>query len=217
MYQNATFIPLTNTRGDVEHICIIIYDVTDVAVNKKELEQLNKKLEQVSQTDSLTQLANRGHWEHTLRQEFLRTKRSGGCSTLLMFDIDHFKKVNDEYGHSCGDEALRHIAKLLKGTLRETDIAGSNGGEEFAIILPCTDIEGALLVAEQIRQAISELTIVHNGHTIPLTVSIGVSETIIESDEHPMLLLEQADKALYKAKRSGRNKVCYYPLETDEI
>ena len=94
MYQNATFIPLTTTTGEVSHICIIIYDVTDEAVNKKELEEANSKLELMSRTDALTQLTNRGFWEQKLRKEYMRIVRSGGCSTLLMFDIDHFKNVN---------------------------------------------------------------------------------------------------------------------------
>ncbi|MBH0092835.1 sensor domain-containing diguanylate cyclase [Pseudoalteromonas sp. SCQQ13] len=209
MYQNATFIPLTNTRGDVEHICIIIYDVTDVAVNKKELEQLNKKLEQVSQTDSLTQLANRGHWEHTLRQEFLRTKRSGGCSTLLMFDIDHFKKVNDEYGHSCGDEALRHIAKLLKGTLRETDIAGRYGGEEFAITLLDTDKQGATIIAERLRELIAATPVAYKDQLVSMTVSIGIASYSNEFKNHERWI-EAADKALYNSKHNGRNSITMF-------
>ncbi|MBB1437752.1 GGDEF domain-containing protein, partial [Shewanella sp. SG41-4] len=168
--------------------------------------------------DSLTGVKNRSAFDRRLIAEGRISRRQQTSMSLLMIDIDKFKNINDQHGHLTGDYAIKTIASTLcEYVKRPTDLVSRFGGEEFAIILPCTDIDGAMLVAEQIRQAISELTIVHNGHTIPVTVSIGVSETIIDSDEHPMLLLEQADKALYQAKRSGRNKVCYYPLETDEI
>ncbi|MBE0378661.1 sensor domain-containing diguanylate cyclase [Pseudoalteromonas prydzensis] len=209
MYQNATFIPLSNTMGEVGHICIIIYDVTDVAVNKKELEEVNRKLEQVSQTDALTQLANRGHWENTLRQEFLRIKRSGGCSTLLMFDIDHFKKVNDEYGHRCGDEALRNIADLLRKTLRETDIAGRYGGEEFAVTLLDTDRQGAEIFAERLRSLIENSSIYFDKQQIKLTISIGFA-CFQERFERHEKWIEAADKALYFSKENGRNCITAY-------
>ena len=209
MYQNATFIPLTNVRGEVEHICIIIYDVTDIAVNKKELEELNKKLEQVSQTDSLTQLANRGHWEHLLHQEFLRTKRSEGCCSLLIFDIDHFKKVNDDFGHSAGDEALRHIASLLKTALRETDIAGRYGGEEFVVTLLDTDKQGAIVFAERLRQLIETSPAKYNEHTLHLAISVGIACFDDQFKDHERWI-EAADKALYHSKETGRNKVSVY-------
>jgi len=209
MYQNATFIPLTNVRGEVEHICIIIYDVTDIAVNKKELEELNKKLEQVSQTDSLTQLANRGHWEHLLHQEFLRTKRKEGCCSLLIFDIDHFKKVNDDFGHSAGDEALRHIASLLKTALRETDIAGRYGGEEFVVTLLDTDKQGAIVFAERLRQLIETSPAKYNEHTVHMAISVGIACFDDQFKDHERWI-EAADKALYHSKETGRNKVSVY-------
>ena len=209
MYQNATFIPLTNIRAEVSHICIILYDVTDIAVNKKELEDLNVRLEQVSQTDSLTQLYNRGHWESTLKQEFLRTKRNGGSSALLMFDIDRFKVVNDEYGHTCGDEALRHLSKLLKTTLRETDIAGRYGGEEFVVTLLDTDEKGAEIFAERLRVLIEQSPVMYKQLEVKVTVSIGFACFSNEFKDHERWI-EAADKAMYQSKKNGRNKVTAY-------
>ena len=209
MYQNATFIPLTNIRAEVSHICIILYDVTDIAVNKKELEDLNARLEQVSQTDSLTQLYNRGHWESTLKQEFLRTKRNGGSSALLMFDIDRFKVVNDEYGHTCGDEALRHLSKLLKTTLRETDIAGRYGGEEFVVTLLDTDEKGAEIFAERLRVLIEQSPVMYKQLEVKVTVSIGFACFSNEFKDHERWI-EAADKAMYQSKKNGRNKVTAY-------
>ena len=209
MYQNATFIPLTNIRAEVSHLCIILYDVTDIAVNKKELEDLNARLEQVSQTDSLTQLYNRGHWESTLKQEFLRTKRNGGSSALLMFDIDRFKVVNDEYGHTCGDEALRHLSKLLKTTLRETDIAGRYGGEEFVVTLLDTDEKGAEIFAERLRVLIEQSPVMYKQLEVKVTVSIGFACFSNEFKDHERWI-EAADKAMYQSKKNGRNKVTAY-------
>ncbi len=209
MYQNATFIPLTNIRSEVTHVCIILYDVTDEAVNKLELEEANKKLEQLSRTDALTGLYNRGFWEENFKREFKRVKRAGGPTCLLMFDIDHFKHINDSFGHATGDEALREIAKLLKANLRESDVAGRYGGEEFAVTLVDTDLDGAKVYAERLRQSIEKAIIKHDEVELQLTVSIGIALC----EEHFTRFeqwLESADKALYKSKSNGRNQVNVY-------
>lgn len=209
MYQNATLIPLTNTRGEVSHICIIIYDVTDVAVNKKELEEANRKLALMSQTDALTKLNNRGYWESTLRQEFMRIKRNSGSSTLLIFDIDHFKKVNDEHGHHCGDLALQHIADLLRKILREADIAGRYGGEEFVVTLLDSDNKGAHIFAERLRSLIETTPFIYEGQKVNMTVSIGYAccdESFVRYEKW----IEAADKALYFSKENGRNCATAY-------
>ncbi|OHU87739.1 MULTISPECIES: sensor domain-containing diguanylate cyclase [Pseudoalteromonas] len=212
MYQNSTIIPLSMVTGEVGHICIIIYDVTDEAMNKIELEKANHELERISRTDSLTQLANRGYWEAGLRNEFLRLKRSNGCSSLLMFDIDHFKTVNDEYGHSGGDEAIRHISDLLKKTLRETDTAGRYGGEEFAVTLVDTDAEGAKVFAERLRNLIEKSSIFYDEQQIKITVSVGFATYSPKFNKHEQWI-EAADMALYHSKESGRNQVTQYTPE----
>ena len=190
----------------------------ELEITLRELHEVNQKLTEQNTIDSLTGVKNRNAFDRRLIAEGRISRRQQTPMALLMIDIDKFKNINDQYGHLTGDYSIKMIAHTLTEFLkRPTDLVSRFGGEEFAIILPSTDSEGALLVAEQIRQAISEQDITHNGQHIPLTVSIGVSADIIDSDEHPMLLLEQADKALYQAKRSGRNKVCYYALKADQI
>ncbi|GAB3004117.1 sensor domain-containing diguanylate cyclase [Psychrosphaera aestuarii] len=209
MYQNATFIPLTNTMGAVTHICIIIYDVTDVAVSKLELEEVNTELKRLSQTDRLTNLNNRGFWEECLKKEFQRQRRTHNISSLLIFDIDHFKNVNDSYGHAAGDEAILHLAKVLKQNLRETDIGGRYGGEEFAVILPETDARHAAVFAERVRRSVEASTVIFNEVEIKFTVSLGIAEFHSDFNSHQKWI-EAADSALYVAKSNGRNQVRAY-------
>ena len=151
MYQNTTFIPLLSASGEVTHLCLLVYDVTDSAIHKSDLEQVNSELATLSQTDGLTKLFNRTHWERCLLAEYKRWTRSQQQSSLLMLDIDHFKRVNDEYGHMVGDEVIKHLASAIKDCVRETDIAGRYGGEEFTVMLPDTDSEGARVFAERLR------------------------------------------------------------------
>ena len=156
MYQNTTFIPLTSATGVVTHLCLIIYDVTDNAVNKQNLEQANAELAVLSQTDGLTGLYNRTHWEQCLKAEYKRWSRSQNPSCLVMVDIDHFKNVNDKFGHMVGDEVIRHISSLIQHHIRETDISGRYGGEEFAILLADCTLENAHIFAERVRKEVEE-------------------------------------------------------------
>ncbi|ATC95271.1 diguanylate cyclase [Pseudoalteromonas tunicata] len=209
MYQNSTFIPLTNVRGEVSHICIIIYDVTDEAINKKELEEANHKLESLSRIDRLTGLYNRGFWEESLKKEAKRLQRNEGQSCLLMLDVDHFKRINDEFGHSGGDAALRHIADVLKKTLRESDLIGRFGGEEFAVTLVDTDVEGGKVFAERVRKILAESTIIFDNNQIKLTISLGLAPYKKSYLQHEQWIAD-ADKALYYSKENGRNRVTVY-------
>lgn len=206
MYQNSTIFPLTNSRGEVTNLCLIIYDVTDVAVSRLELESMNHRLHQLSKTDFLTQLHNRGSWENTLVQEYKRIQRHQHVSSLLMIDIDHFKRVNDDYGHAAGDEVIREIAKLVKKNLRETDIAGRYGGEEFAVLLVDTPEEQAVYFAERLRKSVEKTAIRHHELSIQCSVSIGIAQSAKTMENHRQWI-EHADKALYFSKANGRNRV----------
>jgi diguanylate cyclase (GGDEF)-like protein len=173
-----------------------------------EHKQLEKKLESQAQVDYLTNLSNRRYFMEQAEMELSRSRRFGKSLSLLMMDIDFFKKVNDKHGHNAGDEVLRKLADVCRQTLRTVDIVGRMGGEEFAIILPETEMVKALEAAERLRESIAQAKVpMESGLSLQFTVSIGVTSQIYLNDNIDVLL-SQADKALYKAKESGRNKVC---------
>ena len=163
----------------------------------------NQELERLARVDGLTGLQNRKSANERLRQEFLRLKRSGSHYAVLFMDIDHFKEINDTYGHETGDQVLRHFASVLEDSLRETDFVARYGGEEFLAILSDTSAEGALTIAEKIRSTVAN-------QTVPMarrvTVSIGVAMALGE-DKNEEEAVRRADSALYQAKEAGRNLV----------
>lgn len=206
MFQNSTIIPLLDSQANVEHICLIIYDVTDTAINKLGMESANEQLEALSQTDHLTGLNNRGHWEKCLYDEFKRYQRYDAVSSLVILDIDHFKNINDTYGHTVGDDAIRAVSQIIQEASRDVDIPGRYGGEEFCIILPGTDEAGAITFSNRLRQQIEGMVVESEGHSVKFTISLGVCQA------HPKLTtptswIEQADQGLYQSKENGRNQV----------
>lgn len=205
MYQNTCIIPLQSAQADKQFICLIVYDVTDIAIGKKDLIKANNNLAKIGRTDALTQLYNRGHWEDLCIDEFARGQDSETPSSLIMLDIDHFKVVNDTYGHQAGDDVIRQTSGLLRKSIRDSDIAGRYGGEEFTILLPKTCAKNAAIVAEQIRATIEGHTVHTEGHSINFTVSLGVAECQPIFTKHTEWI-EAADKALYKCKEGGRNQ-----------
>jgi two-component system cell cycle response regulator len=159
--------------------------------------------EEAAFTDHLTGLANRRRFERQLEREVSRTQRFGHLFALLMLDIDHFKQLNDTYGHQAGDDAIQRLSKVLQAETRGIDVVARIGGEEFAIILVETNLSGGLEVAERLRGAIAEIEIPQVGH---MTASFGVAEFPTSATSAPDIL-KAADIALYQAKGSGRNKV----------
>lgn len=131
MYQNVTILPLSSLNGEVTHLSMIVYDVTDVAVNKLQLKAANESLEVLSQVDGLTQLFNRRHWQLCMQNEFDRNSRYGHDTTLVMLDIDNFKIINDTYGHQAGDKVIQNVSYLINRSLRDTDHAGRYGGKNL--------------------------------------------------------------------------------------
>ncbi len=209
MYQNCTIIPLKDLTGKVDHICLIIYDVTEVAVNRDQIQKANDQLRHLSRTDGLTNLLNRKTWETELEEEFQRFARHQHTTSMIMFDIDHFKRINDNYGHPAGDEVIRQTAAVLKENIREIDIAGRYGGEEFAVILTGTSATGAFTVAERIRTQMQANTVNYEGNTIEYTISLGIAELRRDMSTKTHWI-DSADRGLYQAKESGRNNTIIY-------
>ncbi|MDF1551627.1 MAG: diguanylate cyclase [Deferrisomatales bacterium] len=172
-----------------------------------ELRRSNELLQELSSTDALTKLFNRRYFMAALGTEFERTDRYGSPLGMVMLDIDHFKRLNDTFGHQVGDQALRGLGALIHDAVRTTDIAARYGGEEFCMLLPETDLEGAAEFAHRLRLGVEDKTLLVDGHEVSMTVSIGVSACPNPAVESGDDLIRLADDALYRAKRAGRNRV----------
>jgi diguanylate cyclase (GGDEF)-like protein len=173
------------------------------------LQEANKKLEQLVNLDGLTQLANRRCFDEYLEQEWQRLGREQLPLSLIMCDIDFFKNYNDTYGHVTGDDCLRKVSGVIKQSVRRpADLAARYGGEEFVLVLPNTDIEGAVSIAESIRHQLSDLAIPHEDSPVSqfVTLSLGVTCLTPKIDSNPSVLLTAADYALYRAKELGRDQ-----------
>ena len=174
---------------------------------QQELMETNRRLELLSITDGLTKLNNHRHFQDELVRAFEESQRYQRPLSLAMIDIDFFKKVNDAYGHAVGDEVLRAVSALYKGSVRSTDLVARYGGEEFAVIMPETELNDGITFAEQIRMMIEATAIDTQAGPLKVTVSIGIASVPRSSIHDPKDLIVAADKALYRAKKGGRNQV----------
>jgi diguanylate cyclase (GGDEF)-like protein len=175
----------------------------------EELSQANETLKEISTKDSLTGIKNRHYFDTIFEQEWKRASRQNYPLSLLLMDIDFFKRVNDTYGHLAGDECLREVASTINSALkRPADIVARYGGEEFVAVLPYVENENALEFANGIRHRVETSTYIADGHELSVTVSIGVSTVTPTDDDELKDMISAADIALYEAKNSGRNKVC---------
>lgn len=199
MQQNCTMGPLRNDKGEITHLFISVHDVTETVKFEQRLVELNM-------IDALTGINNRRSFELHLGEEADRHKRYGHPLSLIMFDIDHFKNVNDTYGHQCGDYVLQTIAVLIGNSIRSEDVLARYGGEEFCCILPETPLEAALILAERFRSTIADHSFCCQHNAIELTISLGVSSMGPETTTAQQLL-KKADDGLYLAKNRGRNRI----------
>lgn len=174
------------------------------------IEQLEQELHQLreeAQTDGLTHLYNTRYFHRALTRELERTDRTGQPTTLVLLDLDHFKKINDNYGHPAGDKVLQTVASILQTSLRKLDTSCRYGGEEFAMILPSTPALVAVQVAERVRRKIASTPVKWNGTEIHISASFGLDTYSVGSKLSEQVFLEQVDKCLYESKNNGRNRI----------
>ncbi len=191
---NLRIFPLPSDQG-----AISFEDITTQVKNRK-------RLEHIATHDKLTGLMNRVLFMNHLEEELNRSERYGATFCLMLLDLDHFKKVNDRYGHLTGDRVLERIGQCLRDNIRSVDIAGRYGGEEFVVLLPKTKLEQALEIAERVRELIHSMTFEHDNTSFQISCSIGLT-SVGSGDESPQELIARADDALYTAKNEGRDKV----------
>ncbi len=217
----STFYLEPNTANGWIMVMYLVYlSVLAVLTNKEymrtfsieeQLERQKKELETLSRTDALTGIFNRGYFNTIYEMQWDSGVRNNTGITLMMLDVDHFKSVNDKYGHPSGDECLICVAKVLMDSLkRKTDIACRFGGEEFAVLLGRTPVHEAEVIAETIRAKIEKMWIIYGEFKFQVTISVGIASTLPKIGVQPESLLEQADQALYSAKKGGRNCIRTY-------
>lgn len=181
-----------------------------------ELAEANERLLILATTDSLTGLSNRRHFLEKLSEEISRTQRYGRPCAVAMVDADHFKAVNDTYGHEVGDRVLKQLSNLMSGEVRDVDCVGRLGGEEFAILLPETNVEGGKVFCERLLNSIRGAEVDLGENTLRYTVSIGLTE-VCKGEVKTDVILNRADEALYVAKESGRDRVAVHEMRCPEL
>jgi len=211
-----------NSLGILAGILVLVFGLASLVVVKagRALGQAQQELHKLATQDSLTGLANRGEIMQCINQEAARLKRlavekEATRFSLIMGDVDKFKSINDTYGHPAGDVVLKQVAAIMKEQVREYDRVGRYGGEEFLVLLPATDFNHALVVAERIRKSIETTTVETEKGELRVTISLGVS-TVKPEESDVQDALKRADEGLYMAKAGGRNRVSWLPEEEDK-
>ncbi|MBT4518993.1 MAG: GGDEF domain-containing protein, partial [Halieaceae bacterium] len=200
----ATWVGLRRAKKEVEHVNTTLEH--SVHERTLELQDAIKRAETLARTDELTNLNNRRSFFHYGRFIYDQSRRSNKPFSIVMLDIDYFKKINDTYGHPAGDKALQAVSSTIEKVARVSDVPGRIGGEEFGLILPETTTQQAQLLAERLRQSISDLIVSRDQSSFKLTASLGVAQST-ESDRSIDDIMVRADRALYDAKEQGRNRV----------
>ena len=180
-------------------------DITEKKKAETALNESYKKLQQLARTDALTQLSNRRDILEKLEYERIKFERSKEPFSVAIGDLDDFKKVNDKYGHECGDFVLKHVSNLMVDTVRKQDVVARYGGEEFMLLLPQTGLKGAYHIAELIRKKIAKFPITYKDKEVNMTITFGVC--LYEKEMSLNQCISKADKALYKGKAEGKNRV----------
>ena len=196
----------------IRHVCQVVKDgavpmsgIRSSNIDITARKHLEGELERAAMYDPLTGLMNRRFLSENLKHEINRCLRSKNRFSIVLCDLDHFKEINDQYGHDCGDEILKHVTGLLDDSVRAQDMVSRWGGEEFLILLPDTLLSGARVLAEKLRRRIERDKFVYEGQDIQVTMSFGVSEC--ECEATPEICIRAADTNLYEAKKRGRNRV----------
>ena len=222
-HRTPTIVRTDDARGRIEALELGADDAVPLSVSNEELLSRarraqtsarsfstliadNVRLRELATTDGLTQVSNRHAFQEKLRDEFRRAQRYDAPLGLILLDVDHFKQINDQYGHQVGDQVLRQLAEVLKGAIRETDFVARYGGEEFAVILPNTHLAGALTVAERISHDIHRMHLSAQKQ-LRVTASFGISCFPTRAIASAEQLIKAADDAMYRAKNEGRNKI----------
>ncbi len=209
-WEYGTISPVKDQEDRVTHYVCVKEDITELKQVEAALAIANQELQRLALLDGLTQVANRHRLDEYLLQEWKRLTREQAPLSLILCDIDYFKRYNDRYGHPSGDECLKRVAQGIRRVIRRpADLVARYGGEEFVVVLPNTNSEGAIHVARVIQKQIQQLKIPHEQSSISryVTLSIGVSCTIPEQGSSPELLVDAADKAMYEVKTRGRNAI----------
>ena len=202
--QDGSWMQVSRLKTEDNFIYIYVTDITKLKKTENELREALRFVKKLAATDPLTGISNRRHFLELAKTEFERSKRYDHPLSILALDIDHFKSINDRYGHQAGDQVLEAITQCCKNLLRDSDVFGRLGGEEFSVLLPGTSALDAKVTAQRILKAVADLEVSYNGEAIRFTTSVGIAQ-VTNACPNLEALMNHSDEALYEAKHNGRN------------